>query len=36
LPVSSYAPESNAARSYEALARELLKSDGVVVSVSQE
>jgi chromosome partitioning protein len=29
LPVSSYAPGSNAAKSYEALARELLASDGV-------
>ncbi len=36
LPVSSYAPESNAAKSYEALARELLKSDGVAVAVHQE
>jgi chromosome partitioning protein len=29
LPVSAYAPESSAAKSYEALAREVLKSDGV-------
>jgi chromosome partitioning protein len=29
LPVSAYAPDSQAARSYEALARELLKGDGV-------
>ncbi len=29
LPVSAYAPASSAARSYELLARELLKSDGV-------
>ncbi len=36
LPVSSYAPESHAAKSYEALARELLKSDGVVIAVSQD
>jgi chromosome partitioning protein len=36
LPVSSYAPESNAAKSYESLARELLRSDGVAVSVSQD
>lgn len=36
LPVSSYAPGSNAARSYEALARELLKSDGVVIMESVE
>ena len=32
LPVSAYAPESSAAKSYEALARELLKSDGVAIS----
>ena len=31
LPVSSYAPGSIAAKSYEALARELLVSDGVMV-----
>ena len=36
LPVSAYAPSSNAARSYEALARELLKSDGITVSESVE
>jgi chromosome partitioning protein len=35
-PVSIYAPESNAARSYETLARELLKSDGVAITVSQD
>ena len=29
LPVTAYAPASNAARSYETLARELLKSDGI-------
>jgi chromosome partitioning protein len=34
LPVSAYAPESTAAHAYEALARELLKSDGVTVSES--
>jgi chromosome partitioning protein len=34
LPVSAYAPESSAAKSYEALARELLKSDGVIISES--
>jgi chromosome partitioning protein len=34
LPVSAYAPQSSAARAYEALARELLKSDGVAVSDS--
>jgi chromosome partitioning protein len=32
LPVSAYAPESSAAKSYEALARELLKSDGVAIA----
>jgi chromosome partitioning protein len=32
LPVSAYAPGSNAARSYELLARELLEGDGVPVS----
>jgi chromosome partitioning protein len=36
LPVSSYAPGSNAAKSYEALARELLASDGVSVLESVE
>ena len=36
LPVSVYAPGSNAARSYEALARELLKSDGVAITESVE
>jgi chromosome partitioning protein len=36
LPVSAYAPSSNAARSYEALARELLVSDGVAVIGSTE
>jgi chromosome partitioning protein len=34
LPVSAYAPESSAAKAYAALARELLKSDGVPVSES--
>ncbi|HEY5156411.1 MAG TPA: ParA family protein [Anaerolineales bacterium] len=34
LPVSAYAPGSNAAKSYEALARELLASDGVTVMES--
>jgi chromosome partitioning protein len=34
LPVSSYAPESNAAKSYELLTRELLKSDGVMITES--
>ena len=36
LPVSAYAPGSNAARSYEALARELLKSDGISIKESVE
>jgi chromosome partitioning protein len=36
LPVSAYAPESSAAKSYEALARELLKSDGVKAVQSSE
>lgn len=36
LPVSTYAPESNAARSYEALARELLNSDGIAIALSQD
>ncbi len=36
LPVSAYAPESSAAKSYESLAREVLKSDGVPVKESTE
>ena len=36
LPVTAYAPGSSAAKSYESLARELLKSDGVAVSESVE
>jgi chromosome partitioning protein len=36
LPVSAYAPSSNAARSYEALAREMLKSDGIAITESME
>jgi chromosome partitioning protein len=36
LPVSAYAPGSSAAKSYEMLARELLKSDGVVIPESVE
>ena len=36
LPVSVYAPASSAAKAYEMLARELLKSDGVVISESAE
>jgi chromosome partitioning protein len=36
LPVSIYAPGSSGARSYEMLARELLKSDGTVIPESVE
>jgi chromosome partitioning protein len=36
LPVSAYAPGSSAAKSYEMLARELMKSDGVVIPESVE
>ena len=36
LPVSTYAPGSGAARSYEMLARELLKSDGIAITESVE
>ena len=36
LPVSAYAPASSAAKSYEALARELLKSDGIAITESIE
>jgi chromosome partitioning protein len=36
LPVSAYAPSSNAAKSYESLARELLKSDGIAITESVE
>lgn len=36
LPVSEYAPSSNAALSYESLARELLNSDGAAVIESVE
>lgn len=36
LPVSAYAPGSGAAKSYEMLARELLKSDGIVIPESVE
>ena len=36
LPVTAYAPGSGAAKSYESLARELLKSDGVAVPESVE
>ncbi|MEW6092854.1 MAG: ParA family protein [Chloroflexota bacterium] len=32
LPVTAYAPTSNAARSYELLARELLKGDGIAIA----
>jgi chromosome partitioning protein len=36
LPISAYAPDSNAAKSYESLARELLSGDGVAVKESAE
>ena len=36
LPVSAYAPGSSAAKSYEMLARELLKRDGIVIAESVE
>jgi chromosome partitioning protein len=36
LPVSAYAPGSHAAKSYEMLARELLKSDGIIIAESVE
>jgi len=36
LPVSAYAPGSSAAKSYAALARELLKSDGIAIPESVE
>jgi chromosome partitioning protein len=36
LPVSVYAPGSSAAKSYESLAREVLKSDGVAIIESVE
>ena len=36
LPVSAYAPESSAAKSYESLAREVLKSDGVAITETAE
>ncbi len=34
LPISSYAPESSAAKSYESLARELLMGDGIAIMES--
>jgi chromosome partitioning protein len=36
LPISTYAPGSGAAKSYEMLAREILKSDGVAIVESVE
>lgn len=36
LPVSAYAPTSNAAQSYSALARELLAGDGIPIQLVQE
>jgi chromosome partitioning protein len=35
LPVSVYAPGSSGAQAYEALAREMLKGDGLKVKVAQ-
>jgi chromosome partitioning protein len=32
VPISAYAPDSNGAHAYEALARELMQSDGVTIS----
>jgi chromosome partitioning protein len=36
LPISTYSPASNAAKSYESLARELLTGDGAVIMESAE
>jgi chromosome partitioning protein len=36
LPISLYAPESNGAKAYASLAREILAADGVIVPVLQE
>ncbi|MBN2387017.1 MAG: ParA family protein [Anaerolineales bacterium] len=36
LPISAYAPSSNAAMAYEALAREVLTGDGVAVPIVEE
>jgi chromosome partitioning protein len=36
LPVSIYAPESSAAKSYAALARELLQADGIFIPAMEE
>jgi len=36
LPILAYAPSSNGAQSYEALARELMRGDGVKPAVRQE
>jgi chromosome partitioning protein len=36
LPISVYAPNSNAAMAYEALARELMTGDGIPFSIPQE
>jgi chromosome partitioning protein len=33
LPILAYAPTSNGAQAYEAVTRELLKADGIKVSV---
>jgi chromosome partitioning protein len=36
LPISTYAPGSNAAKTYEALAKEVLEGDGIKALPSQE
>jgi chromosome partitioning protein len=36
LPISAYAPDSNAAKSYQSLARELLRKDDVAIIESAE
>lgn len=36
IPISEHAPDSNAARAYAALARELLKKDGIHLPIAQE
>jgi chromosome partitioning protein len=36
MPITIYAPESNAARAYAALAREVLDQDGIHIPVPQE
>jgi chromosome partitioning protein len=34
LPITAYAPESNAAKAYAALAREILSQDGIVIPIA--